>query len=822
MLAPVPESEVPESLAVCGIIAGDGSPSRMNPGQYQCKLCQIGPFQSLSEAEAHLVSSIHLRREQQQVRNLSRDRKIPKLSNGSRHAPTRNGIVAQANHHSGKLSRVANSHLTGTPTPHSQLHHAAEVFTSREQPSTYEPDLAEAESPVKKDRAGTFKQLVEELSEEHERQLEELRKENEELKSRLNSVLSSTWGLHNEEWHSSPREMGHPALRLVTESSYAAEEHDKEEIETWSIPADQAGLVGVESSAHTFNARNVWYSIGGSGEVASSPTKMLQQSLELKSNRGEEVDEEASLHGIEKFIVDPASSHRLVWDFTGMCLLFYDFVMIPLGFFDPLDHTFWQFMDWVTLLFWSSDMVASFLTGYIHQGKTISDPSLIARHYLHTWLGLDIVIVGSDWIFTLTRTAIGSGEGGEGGGDNVAKLLRTFRVIRVLRLLRIAKLKRLLSAFKDSIESEWVFLVVAIVQIMLLVIFANHLLGCAWYLVGDLTKMDGDSNNWIDASHLAGRTLFFRYSSSIHWSLAQFGLGSVDIHPQNSAERAYAICVLVLGMVIFSSFTASIASSMVQLRNMRGQNDRQFWLLRRFLRQNSVPSSLSTRILRYLEYASTAQEELVPQSRLTILSFLSDQLQGELQYMVDFSSILKHPLFRSIHKLSAVGSRMLARAAFERKVLVSGDTLFTPRTMAKYMYFVVEGELGYAKHGKPACTVSAEDWLTEAALWVPWQHLGGARARTETQLIFVNVSSFAEEIQKDEGMWALMSGYAKSFSKWLNSLELDELSDVSLSEESQTKVEQFIHEQLDDDEYAILKKRGDSLTRPHQSKYAWT
>ena len=50
----------------------------------------------------------------------------------------------------------------------------------------------------------------------------------------------------------------------------------------------------------------------------------------------------------------------------------------------------------------------------------------------------------------------------------------------------------------------------------------------------------------------------------------------------------------------------------MQIYDMHTESERQFWLLRRFLRQQSVPFNLSFRILRYLEHASTAQEELVP------------------------------------------------------------------------------------------------------------------------------------------------------------------------------------------------------------------
>merc|ERR1719453_134911 len=93
------------------------------------------------------------------------------------------------------------------------------------------------------------------------------------------------------------------------------------------------------------------------------------------------------------YIAHPSSGSRLVWDLSGSVLIGYDIIMVPMQVFNLPENGFFIFMNWVTLLFWSCDIVASFLVGYVHKGHTIMDPRKIARNYMKTWFILDCVIV---------------------------------------------------------------------------------------------------------------------------------------------------------------------------------------------------------------------------------------------------------------------------------------------------------------------------------------------------------------------------------------------------------------------------------------------
>jgi hypothetical protein len=135
-------------------------------------------------------------------------------------------------------------------------------------------------------------------------------------------------------------------------------------------------------------------------------------------------------------VMTPHDNQRVVWDLSGMVLLIYDTVMIPLSPFDPAPNPFTTAMEWVTLVFWTGDMVASLLTAYIDKGQVVMDLRRIRWHYCKTWFPLDVIVVGPDWVFTIMELASG-GQSSDFG--QYGKLLRTFRIIRCARFLRLAK-----------------------------------------------------------------------------------------------------------------------------------------------------------------------------------------------------------------------------------------------------------------------------------------------------------------------------------------------------------------------------------------------
>jgi hypothetical protein len=463
------------------------------------------------------------------------------------------------------------------------------------------------------------------------------------------------------------------------------------------------------------------------------------------------------------WVISPTDSRRLIWDLLGGILLAYDFIFIPISVFNIGKNMFVTIMDWITLCFWTIDMFTQFLTGYVSQGRPIMDPAKIAWNYIKGWFVLDMLIIGPDWAFTIMSMLAGN----EGQDANLTKILRSVRIFRLIRLLRAAKLKRLYQKAIDNIETEEIFLVFAVARTVVCVILFNHLAAAVWYFIGDIYKPE-DGLSWIQVYRYDQKPLMFRYTISLYWSIANFGLGSSPVFPQNSVESAFSICLIIAGMVTFTLFISMVTTWMSQLASAGDDPSKQLWLLRRFFRQQRVQGDLCWRILRFLEYKIENAEDKVVEAKLDVLNLLSKSLKREFRYEVSYASIRSHPLFRFVEHRDPLFLGKVGDLCFGLNEVMSDEPMFVSRTAIKSMYFVGEGKLTYSRGGVEPFNVRKEDWLCEQSLWLSeWSTCGDLVTTSLVQIILVDLNLMRDTIVESGDVWSLMTAYAAEFVSWL-------------------------------------------------------
>lgn len=473
------------------------------------------------------------------------------------------------------------------------------------------------------------------------------------------------------------------------------------------------------------------------------------------------------------FVMDPSGMPRVCWDIAGAVMLAYDVVLVPMAAFNLPTHAFLTFMSTLGLVYWTFDMFMSSFTGYIHRGESEMRLPMIVRRYFRTWFPLDLMVMVPEWTWYMA--------GSEDSGSSIQSVLRLSKFFRLVRLVRMMKFRRLMDRVRDRIESEVMFIVSNIFKLLLLLFMVNHYLASTWYLIGTWGQ-SSNRPNWVD-TEFANTGIPYHYFTSVHWSLTQFTPGSMNVQPQNTLERAFAIAVLIFGLVLFSSFVSNITASMTQLRSMSEDSSKEFWLLRRFLRQRSVPSQLSFRILRFLEHASVTQTGMVQEGNVKLLALLSNQLHNELQMVVQFSVLMLHPLFAKLGEMSSHTVQQLTVNVLSRQYFAASDLVFKLGSRATSMYIVDDGQLSYARVGitdsvTHNSTHGRNTWLSEPALWTSWNHIGSAVARQNCALVSINANAFASELQNDGICWRLVAQYAGEYLHWMNSLQCRELSDI--------------------------------------------
>eukprot|EP00747_Dinoflagellata_sp_TGD_P224188 gnl/TRDRNA2_/TRDRNA2_96373_c0_seq1.p1 gnl/TRDRNA2_/TRDRNA2_96373_c0~~gnl/TRDRNA2_/TRDRNA2_96373_c0_seq1.p1 ORF type:complete len:436 (-),score=53.06 gnl/TRDRNA2_/TRDRNA2_96373_c0_seq1:34-1281(-) len=364
-------------------------------------------------------------------------------------------------------------------------------------------------------------------------------------------------------------------------------------------------------------------------------------------------------------------------------------------------------------------------------------------------------------------------------------MLRALRVLRVVRLLRLAKLRQLINAFQDRVDSEYLSVAVSLLQLLLMIVSINHFVACGWYLLS--SSLSKSEERWVDIFASDDDT-YVRYFVSIHWSITQFTPGSMPVQPQNLSERVFAIGVLLLGLVVFSSFVSSITSTMTRLRNLNAKHATQNWLLRKYLREHSISRELCARVNRYVAVVVFSQQKFTQQKDVALLALLSGPLHIELQKELWKPKLVLHPFFSRLdHKCQDI-MRDVCCNCVTQVLLSRGDVLFGRGKEATHMYFLWRGFMSYDSrdvsqgHGTEVMTLQTGEWCCEAVLFTRWIHQGRMRAKIECDLMALDGSKFRDILKQHPAHFGFPLAYAQAFIESLvTSKKTEPVHDMQMS-----------------------------------------
>jgi len=522
-----------------------------------------------------------------------------------------------------------------------------------------------------------------------------------------------------------------------------------------------------------------------------------------------------------RLILKPDRTERIVWELIGSMFIAYDLVVVPLSLvFSPPDGWFVFLMDYLSLCFWTINIPATFLVGVVKDGVLIMVPSKIAWNYLKTWLLVDLFVVVPDWVFTFLRQFWGDGQGVDG---DFVKLLRMLRLTRTLRLLRLLKLKWILEVLNDMLETEYMSIVAVIVKKLFMLVFICHYIACTWFLISD---MKGGNDTWIRVYNFEDKDWFNQYVTSFHWALTQFTPASMHVNAENVYERTFNVFIVIFALVGFSYVVGSISASLAQLRALKEDVEKQFWSVRKYLRQNDVPKHLSIRIVRYLEKEHDRQKTRMSESNIKIFGLLSEQLLSEMKCAVCIPNLIFHPLFEFLNKTSEPMMQRLALKGISQKLLATQDSLFVPEEKALHMGVIIVGCLKYSKpmrgESYEELIDKEEDWIAEQALWCEsWRYLGMCSAVTDCELQNVQIETFVELACNFPSVRMLIATYARSYLRMMWEMDDEDLLDISKREDvffiARDCINDYLHDvgdqHVEPDESDVVKKEKFSLLK---------
>jgi hypothetical protein len=458
-------------------------------------------------------------------------------------------------------------------------------------------------------------------------------------------------------------------------------------------------------------------------------------------------------------IIHPHSKKRITWDILSLIMVTNDIIMVPMGSFNLPDSTFLDTVEWLTRLFWTTDMIWSMRTGVIlKDGSLNTDWRFILRRYLRTWFIVDSFVVGIDWIEMLISSMSDAG--------GFIAMSRAFRAARGARLVRLFKMQEVFKTMMERVQSNWLVVAFCVGRILMFVTFFAHLTACAWWLVGD----SSDDASWKSNGDYENKSLDAQYLVCLHWSLSQFTGGMDEVAPQTAMERFFAVIIWLITFMATAIILSYLTSKLTQLNMISGTQSRQVATLRKYLAQNHISSNLALRMQRSAQHALSGD---LTQDAVELLPVVSEPLRVEMHFEMYSTVMRTHSFFGEYMKEQSHVMRRVCHYAIGTVLLSNQDVLFSKGEVPSNpkMYIVAKGTLEYHFPGGPDTVVSETHCIAEAALWTKWTYLGTLTSTTDTKLAALDAKMFQEIVDRFKAVGACdPKAYAADFVAYLNIL----------------------------------------------------
>eukprot|EP00930_Biecheleria_cincta_P034011 TRINITY_DN23540_c0_g1_i1.p1 TRINITY_DN23540_c0_g1~~TRINITY_DN23540_c0_g1_i1.p1 ORF type:complete len:1211 (-),score=186.87 TRINITY_DN23540_c0_g1_i1:179-3784(-) len=412
-------------------------------------------------------------------------------------------------------------------------------------------------------------------------------------------------------------------------------------------------------------------------------------------------------------VIHPHSCPKIVWDVISLCLILLDAFTLPLLLAWDIQPSMRNFPNlllvvnlWLSLAFWSCDVVLNFNTGFYRGGKLVLNRRQIAFQYATSWLLFDVGILLVDLV---TATRLGEEEGDASTNSAVyvrtlrtARYLRNLRTLRLLRLAKAGKLTAVIEHASLSTGVQWLILAFAIMKIGFVMLLVAHVLACSWFLIGRLLEESGYPS-WIVLANVRGIQGSTQYIHSLQWVLTP--PAPAPLSPESGLERFFCSAMVVITVVVIGSALSMFNDKMHEIRTINTERTKRRRQVRQYLHAVGAPRELTMRIMHFADYKLERHSPVHFDA-----SLISPLLHAEL--MVDQRGHLlsQHPIF-SLTSTTHPGTFARICSALEKRVYGKLELVFSAGFLADGMTITKHGVLTLMEY-KDSTRRAMEDCFT--------------------------------------------------------------------------------------------------------------
>jgi len=502
-----------------------------------------------------------------------------------------------------------------------------------------------------------------------------------------------------------------------------------------------------------------------------------------------------------KRAMSPSSSARMVLDGMGIVLLTFDIVLTPvlLAWNVPLEGPLLSLCV-AMACFWTLEVISNTFTGYYTAtGELEQRIHLTSFHYLRRWFLIDACVVGVDW-FALATASHGSGADAE--GLSFLRFSKLTRLLRLFNVLRCVRFTRVVAQVADRNLPSFARVLMQVGQLMLVILYWNHLMACMWYFISVCAQSD-TGHTWIGSPVVPNGSStditfaecsgLFQYLSALHWSMTQMTPASMQVVPTNTPERVVNLLSVLVGCIFFSSIVSSLSAKMMQYRMTTLSKRAKVDVMRSYLSDKGISSELTHRVMQRVR--QQLDEDLAGNGSAKFdgphLGRFSAKLRHDVLCEICASRLQSCFILRTLTSLlSDHSKRTVWRKVISQTVIEAGSALFDADTVADNIYVLLSGAMKYTQDPSTSdvqedieMCIEAGTWISELALCLQWTHTGFAEGNSACELLAVDVKAFSISLRhQSPSAFRFLRGYARSLCNTVRKLDdaqARELSDVA-------------------------------------------
>ena len=392
------------------------------------------------------------------------------------------------------------------------------------------------------------------------------------------------------------------------------------------------------------------------------------------------VDGDSERH---RFVLDPRSPFRRVWDAITAGLVLYLCFIVPM----VIGFSYWHppagiksfsiFLD----IWFIIDIILNFRTGYVDLGFVKMDPREIRKHYLQGWFIVDFTgSIPFDWFIgdeiDIRQTTM-----------TARKSLKTLKYFKLAKLLRLGRIVRFLRKYA---RYYGIFL------IAFCFIFASHFMATMWVAV--LDPCDGSdlvSNYKLVRGPCSQENVWTLYAAALHDGIATMlgVMGTADLILLQATPRGdvslddpsvwlWKSFVLVFGLVLACLFLASVNVLFANFASASYAFRRKIEGIKSEMHYYNLPPDLQRKINAYYEYMWINQKHFGDSSLLKDKDMSLSLKQDVTLYL--YKEVIRDvPFFKDIEDdrfLCNVCARLKTRIYLPKDFIIihgdNGDEMF--------------------------------------------------------------------------------------------------------------------------------------------------